>query len=491
MVELRGMQEIDVATIKRRSVEGVVALTSRMALMQVISFFGIFLLTIFLDPEIFGIFAIVTAVVSFLRYFSDIGLAAALIQKKESITEEDLKTTFTIQQILVILIVIFAISFSSWLAVFFKIGPGGLWLFRALIIAFFLSSLKTIPSIILERRLDFNRLVIPEIVETLGYYLVAVILAWKGFGVVSFTWAVLTRGLVGLIVIYLLAPWRPRLAIYRQSARKLLSFGVPFQLYSFLALLKDDLLTIFLGKVLPLAQVGYVSWAKKWAEYPLRLAMDSIIRVTFPAYSRLQEHPEDLRKGIEKAIYFLSLIIFPALVGLAFVVKPLVFLIPKYIKWEPALTSLYLFIISSILASLSSPLVNALNAIGKIKTTLKLMIMWTVLVWILTPILIFAVGFNGVALAQALMGITFLIVIYTTKKYITFSVLKNIYPAAIATLLMSLGLYSILPLLSHSFFEVVLLALFGVIIYIVSLWIITWGKVWYEIQKVITIFQGR
>ncbi|MDP3998641.1 MAG: oligosaccharide flippase family protein [bacterium] len=485
------MEEIDVAAVKRRSVAGVVALTSRMALMQVVSFFGIFLLTIFLDPRVFGIFFVVTAIVSFLRYFSDIGLAAALIQKKEEITRQDLETTFTIQQTLVLIVVISAFILSGFVGDYFKLGTDGLWLFRALIFAFLLSSFKTIPSIILERKLDFNRLVIPEIIETVLYYLVAVVLAWKGLGVVSFTWAVLARGVSGLLVIYLLAPWRPGLAIHKQSARKLLSFGAPFQLYSFLALIKDDLLMVFLGKVLPFAQVGYIGWAKKWAEYPLRLVMDSIIKVTFPAYSRLQEHPEDLRKGIEKAIYFLSLLIFPALIGLAFVVKPMVFLIPKYIKWEPALTSLYFFAIASILASLSSPLVNAILAIGRIKTALKLMIMWTALVWILTPVFIVNFGFNGVASSQAVMSLTLIVVIYVAKQYFVFSVRKNIYPQAAATFLMGVGLYFISPVLSQNLLEIVLLVLFGAIIYVGSLWIVTGGKVWGEVQKVIAIFKGR
>ncbi len=111
--------------------------------------------------------------------------------------------------------------------------------------------------------------------------------------------------------------------------------------------------------------------------------MDSVIRVTFPAYSRLQEKPEELRKAIEKAIFFLSILIIPLLVGLSFLIKPLVHLIPQYLKWEPALTSFYLFAIASVFAAISTPLTNALNAIGRVKTTLKLMIMWTVLVWIL------------------------------------------------------------------------------------------------------------
>ena len=203
------MSEIDIGEIKKRSVAGVLALTSRTFVLQIISFTGTFLLTVFLAPEIFGIFFVVSAVVAFLNYFSDIGLAAALIQKKEKITNSDLKTTFTIQQILVTIAVLIALVFSTKIAQFYNLNTEGLWLFRSLVFAFFLSSLKTIPSVILERRLDFNRLIIPQIIEVFCFYFVAVFLAWKGLGIKSFTYAVSIRGVSGLIAIYLLQPWLP------------------------------------------------------------------------------------------------------------------------------------------------------------------------------------------------------------------------------------------------------------------------------------------
>ena len=80
------MEEIDIALITKRSIRGVFALTSRTIVIQVVSFIANFLLTIFISPAIFGVFFVVSAAIAFLSYFSDIGLAAALIQKKESIT---------------------------------------------------------------------------------------------------------------------------------------------------------------------------------------------------------------------------------------------------------------------------------------------------------------------------------------------------------------------------------------------------------------------
>lgn len=457
------MDEIGIEEVKRRAVSGVLALTSRTFVLQIISFLTTFLLTIFLAPSVFGVFFVVSAVISFLGYFSDIGLAAALIQKKEAITDNDLKTTFTIQQILVGIIVVLAMIFSITLTGFYNLDTAGLWLFRALLISFFLSSLKTIPSVLLERKLEFNRLIIPQIVETVCFSVVVVLLAVKGFGVSSFSWAVLIRGISGLITIYILSPWKIGFGFSKEVASRLLSFGLPFQANSILALAKDDLFTIFLGKILPFSQVGYIGWAKKWAEFPLRLVMDNVIKVTFPAYARLQTSPSHLSRALEKSIFFLSLLVFPASVALIFLVKPLVFFIPRYIKWEPALFSFYLFVIASVLASISTPLTNALNAIGKIKIVLRLMIMWTILTWALAPLLVFKIGFNGVSVAAVAIGLTVFIPIFITKKYINFRIIPNILSPTVGSIFLGVFLYLTTGFVKNLFWLILMLILGGII----------------------------
>jgi len=420
------MEEIDIATIKRKSLTGILALTSRTFLLQVIAFGSTFLLTIFLNPATFGIFYVVSAIISFLSYFSDIGLAAALIQKKEPLTKEDLATTFTIQQALVIPLSIVVYFFSKNIAQFYGLDASGVLLLQALVVSFFFSSLKTIPSVLLERELNFNRLVIPQIAETIGFYAVAVYLAWKGMGVMSFTYAVLTRAVIGVVLMYIISPWKIRIGISAPVAKRLLKFGVPFQLNSFLALLKDDLMTVFLGKVLTFTEVGYIGWAKKWAEVPLRLIMDSIIRVTFPAFSRLQHSKEHLGSAIGKTLFGLSVAMFPISVGLLFFIEPAVKLIPKYGKWEPALFSFSLFVLASILAGFSTPLTNALNAVGKIKTTLLLMVFWTIATWVFTVVLIHFVAYNGVAIALLLLTSTLGIVVMLTKRVAAFSFISSV-----------------------------------------------------------------
>lgn len=429
-------------TIKVRSIAGVVALTSRTFILQLIAFAATIFLTIFLSPSVFGLFYVVSAIIAFLGYFSDVGLAAALIQKKEHLSRDDLVTTFTIQQLLVGTTVILVLFGSSMIASWYKLDDSGVWLLRVLAVAFFFSSLKTIPSILLERELAFSKLIVPQILETLGFYVTAVMLAWLGFGVVSFTWAVAVRAVVGLFAMYIIAPWKPGIGISINVAKRLMKFGIPFQMNSFLALVKDDLLTVFLGRVLPLSNIGYIGWAKKWAEVPLRLIMDSVIRVTFPAFSRLQQDKARLRIAIEKTLFSLSVSIFPITIAMIVAIKPLIGVIPRYGKWEPAVLSFYLFAVASAVASLSTPLTNALNALGVIKTTLKLMVLWTSLTWVLTVALLPILGFNAVAFSLLLITSTLILVVLLVQRVVPFSFRTSVqvpFFAAIGQAFLSLG----------------------------------------------------
>lgn len=463
--ELKQKDELDLFTIKKRSVAGALTLTGRTFFIQVVNFFSTFLLTIVLAPDIFGLFFVVSAVINFLVYFSDIGLAAALIQKKGRLNKDDLKTTFTIQEFLVCVLVCLALVLTPSVGKFYNLGSDGLWLFRALVFSFFLSSLKTIPSILLERKLRFNKLVIPQIVETMVFNTTAVFLAFRGYGALSFAWAVLLRGFSGLITIYILSPFKPVLGVVKASAKKLLTFGVPFQANSLLALLKDDFLTVFLGRILPFSEIGFLGWAQKWAFFPLRFFMDSLIRITFPAFSRLQENLAVLKIAVEKALFWVCFLTYPFLVGLAVLAPKLVLLIPKYGKWQPAVLPLLFFAINGLFSCFSTTLTNVLNAIGRIKTTLKLMVFWTTLTWILTAGLVFKIGFVGAALASALVASTSVLVIILVRKVIPFS-LKNVLAPFLSAVLMGAVVYLLSQKLVFDFFSLALVVFLGGIIYL-------------------------
>jgi len=463
-----GTPEIDLAQVKKRSVAGVVALTSRTFVIQIISFAATLLLTILLAPEIYGIFFLVSSVVNFLTYFSDVGLAAALIQKKTKLVRADLVTTFTIQQSLVILLLILLFSLTPYIRNFYGMSSAAIYLMWAFGISLFLSSLKTIPSVLLEREIQFNKLIIPQIAETLVFNFVAVYFAWIGYGVTAFTLAVLLRGVTGLVIMYIVSPWLPALGINKKSLSHLLKFGLPYQANTLLAVIKDDGMTIILGKIIGTTGLGYIGWASKWANMPLRIFMDNVTKVAFPAFARLQNNKKKLGLAIQKSIFYLALVTLPILVSMGLLARPLIDIIPRYQKWLPALIPLYLYLFNAAWASLSTPLTNALNAIGKIKITFRLMLMWTGLTWALMPFLAIKFGYLGVSYAAALIATSSLVVFIVIKKYVSFSLPSALKTPLIASAALAIYLYSSIGFVTD-YFSLTLISLGGVIIYTVAI----------------------
>lgn len=422
------MEEFNLDLVAKKSVKGVFALVSRTFLVQLVSIVASFVLTVYLDPASFGVFFVVSSIIVFLTYFQDIGLAAALIQKKDEVTPEELRSTFTLQQLLVLSVVVPALIFSKQISSFYNLGSEGHTLFLALVVSFFLSSLRTIPTVILERRLDFNKLIIPQIAENLIYNASLIIFAVAGFGVTTFTIAVTSRSVVGLILTYLVQPWPIGLSLNVRAIKSLLTFGIPYQANSFLALLKDDLLILYVGKLLAgnPAQIGYIGFAQKWAFLPLRLIMDNVIKITFPSMSRLQHDKSALKLAVEKSLFLVSFFIFPIA---AFIISYSPFMInflPRYQKWEPALLLLTFFALNTVFSSISTPLTNFLTAIGKVKITFYFMIFWTASTWILTPILINKYGYNGFAIASFVISISSIFVFIVARRFIEFSLIKPV-----------------------------------------------------------------
>ena len=100
--------------------------------------------------------------------------------KVYKLNNKDLSVTFTLQQILVVSVTILIWLTAPLFAAKYNLGLQGTWLLRVFSLSLFLTSLKTIPSILLERKLQFKRLIWPEVVEVISFQVIAVVLAsWR------------------------------------------------------------------------------------------------------------------------------------------------------------------------------------------------------------------------------------------------------------------------------------------------------------------------
>lgn len=432
--------EVNAQTLKARAVRGTFVLGIRKFALRGLSYVGFLVLARVLTPADFGTFAIVNFFITFLGFFSDIGLGAALIQK-EKVTDRALTTTFTLQQGLVTLLVIIAWITAPLAATFYKLSYAGVWLIRALSLSLFLTSLKTIPMILLERTLRFNRVVIPEVVEVVVYQVSVVVLALYGFGIWSFAWAILARGVLGVLAMYFVSPWMPRLTWDVDIAKRLIGFGLPYQSNYFIALIKDAVTPVFVGIVNGKAAVGYLNWAFTVSKAPIEIVSD-IFRVTFPAYARLQHDSDLLRRAVETSLKYTNMILFPGIVLVVMFVAPINHLLFAD-KWTSALPAVYIHSVGLLAFGIISTATNALWAMGKVRDGMIFMVVATIINWVTSVPLVFMVGYNGAMLGSTLvLFVSFPLALSLLHKYVSIDVWGQTWPYALAALVVAGSLYA-------------------------------------------------
>lgn len=456
---------MDTPVLTKKLVRGFLSLSFRRATLLAINFLTInIVLARILPVSDIGIFNIANSVLAFFAYFSDIGLAAALIQKKEAITKEDLSSTFTIQEILAFGIFVIIFLLAPFISSFYHLDITAMWLIRVLGFEFFLSSLKVIPSVLLERELKFGPLVFVEVVETFVFNLMLIALSFQKLGVSAFTFSVLARGIIGVATMYIISPWRIRIGIHKFNVKSLLNYGLPFQINSLLALLKDQLVPLIIARMVGTVGVGYITWAQGLAFMPLEV-MNIMTRITFPAFSRIQDNQGELQDLMEKSMFFLALFFYPMLFGLLAIAPSLVSYVVSS-KWQPALPLIYLFSLNAFWATLSTPSTNFLNAIGKIGITLKLMVMWTILEWALSPLLTIFYGYYGVGIATAIISFTSIIPIFIVKRHINFRVVPTIWQPLFSSVIMAVLIFFVSSAFIKNFGSLLLVVLVGAIFYL-------------------------
>jgi O-antigen/teichoic acid export membrane protein len=395
------LKDIEPGLIGRRASQGVMFLLLRYGGVQLVGLAANIILSRLLAPSAFGIYAITLALLVFFAWLSDFGLGAALLQKQAPITDLDLRSVFTVQQAVLGISVIVVLLAAPQLAAGYHLGAGGEWYFRAMAVGALFASLKTVPNIVMERKLLYGRLTLVEVVEVVLFQATAVVLAYARFGPWAFIWAVVLSKAVGVLLTFALARWRPAFGLEASALRGLWWFAVPFQLTWITYLFRDYLIPILGGLVLATAQVGYLNWAFALAGVPGQMAQ-VVGRVTFPSYSRLQGDSARLARAVDSSIRALFVIAIPAHFALIALGRWLIELVFSD-KWMPALLPLYLLSVYWAGASITSPLVSALNAAGRVRSTLVLNIIWTIAQVGLSLALLHWMGYPGIALAFAVV----------------------------------------------------------------------------------------
>lgn len=455
--------------IHSKAARGIKLLMGRQVLVQLLTFVGGIILARKLDPAQFGLYGIATFLVTVFALIGDFGLAPSFIQRKNEVTERDLQVGFTMQQSLIGMLVVLLYLLAPWLAKFYpKAPPETVWLVRALAFTLFIDSWRTMSALQLERHLAYHKLAVVEVVETLSYQGIAVVMALCGFGVWSFVCAALVRGLLGTMLVYLAAPWKVRFMFDYQIAKHILKFGLPFQLATIINSVSGWVTPVVVASMIGPQAVGYLTWAASMGKKPL-LLVDSVMRVSFPHFSRIQEDRAEVERIM---VRYLTYLLLPAGIWFTMLLTDGAMLVRLIYtnKWGPAVPALIMcaFAVSlDVIVWVVSVTLNAVGYVGKAANRALVRTIAQIGFGVLLVLLIRSYGgpaYNGVPIAYILALVltlpwTFKGLARGTMKRVLSPVAWVLIPMAVSALVG--GAMAYLPLWEHVKVVLTLLATVG------------------------------
>jgi O-antigen/teichoic acid export membrane protein len=158
------------------------------------------------------------------------------------------------------------------------------------------------------------------------------------------------------------------------------------------------------GGVLGKAELGFYEYA---ANIPLMLVnmfTRVVNTVLFPAFSSLQDRPEELQRLLVKVYRYNAMLVFPVLVGIGVVAEEFV-LVAYGDKWLPILQPLRLFAVAGALQLYSRPLYILCNSLGRPNLPFR----WALIYLPINLVLIVAgarlAGLTGVVGARIVMPV--------------------------------------------------------------------------------------
>jgi O-antigen/teichoic acid export membrane protein len=304
-----GEAEVAGADLKQRAVFGAFIVVVRGAGVRLIGTGGYLVLAGLLSPADFGIVAFGLAITFATKFFTDAGLATALIRRPVPPSHDEYRTVLGIQFIATLILALVAVAW--WAVLPTKVsGVTALFLLGLPLIAF------RIPSLVaLERRLEFRPTAVGEVVEVGVYNVVAVGAVLLGAGPAGLGLAAMVKTAVGTCVINRLGPvgWlRPRISL--RAAREVLPFGLKVSAGDAVGLGRDQGLNVVIAAVAGYSTLGLWTIANRLFTLPL-LLFESLWRVSLPTMVQVRATRDDagevMLRGVSLGAVLGTLVLVP------------------------------------------------------------------------------------------------------------------------------------------------------------------------------------
>lgn len=317
-----------------------------------------------LVPEDFGLLGIAMLAISTLDAFSQTGFQSALIQRKGNIRAY-LDVAWTVLSVRGVVLFLMLFAAAPLVARFFN-SPQATAVIMVIAVNMLLTGFGNIGVVFFQKELEFNKQFSYELSATLVDLAVSISLAFILRNVWALVWGGLAKNCTRFLLSYALHPYRPRIRFEREKFQDLFGFGIWISgstILIFLITQGDD---IFVGKVIGIAALGLYQMAYLVSNLPVTEITDVISRVTFPAYSKLQDDLARLREVYLRVLQVTAYISIPFAAGI-FVLSAEFTRIFLGQKWIPMVPAIQVLALAGLVSSITATTRPVFHGVGKPK----------------------------------------------------------------------------------------------------------------------------
>lgn len=477
-------------SVKQKAAKGMAwSLAQRFSVMGIQFLSGIVLARL-LTPEDYGAIGMLLIFMVVAEAFMDGGFGAALIQKKNP-TQEDYSTIFwwNICMAVILYGVIYAIA--PFVANFYHM-PILRDVFRVQGLVLFVQALSLVQGNLLRKQLEFKKITIVNIFSSAISFPVTIYLAYLGFGVWSLVIQNLLMGFIPTVIYWCINKWMPSFVFSKNSFRALFSFGI-FMFFSHLINeICNNIQGLLIGRFFNASLMGFYTKARSTEKTASICITQALQQVTFPLYSALQDDKNALINIIKQLTQIISFVVFPMMLCLILVAKPL-FLLLYSERWLHSVPYFQAFCLLGLSGCLQAINTQAIAAIGKSKQ----MFGWTMVKRLLGIIMIVLGllfwGIWGLVWASVVHNwIIYAINVALISKYLKYAFLKQIFWLTPALVLASASFVLVFMLFSFVNLNIYIMGLLEVVcfalLYFVLAYFFRVQSLWIYKEKLFQIF---
>ena len=356
------------ASVREETARGIKWGLIQKCTMQPVQFlFGVILARL-ISPNEMGILGLTGIFFAFAGQLQECGFGSALIRKQER-TDEDICTVFWFNVAMSFLLSLALFLAAPWFVWFFD-QPALLNLTRVSALLMFLNSTGSVHWTLYQARRDFKA---PAIVSMCATLVAMPFTIWAAYAGWSY-WAPMLQGIIagllGLITVWIISPWKPKFKFSRKSFASFFGFGVKLTTAGMITTGYSQLRTFLIGKFYSPAQLAYFTRGYATCHTPMNVINGLLGSVTYPILATLQHDQNRLVSVYRQYIRLTSVIVEWSMITLAANAESFIEVLYGE-RWTPCVPYAQLLCLGIMIDPLYNINSNLYTTLGRTDITLK------------------------------------------------------------------------------------------------------------------------